>query len=427
MTEPTPQEESKPMTKSQLKDFITGVMKDAGMHDKAALIDEAMEKSHAAWEEKTETQKAAHLAAERRNALYGNPSETKAMAGRAIASLIPSLMAGQCEKGAALKHAQERGLSEAVCKGLEASTFEDGGLFVPQEYADDFIELLRDRTVVRALGANTIEMGSGTLRFGKQNVGTTVGWLGEAKPAKTTQPKYKDLELRARKLAAIVIMTNDLIKYAGAGIESMVQLDLLAAIGEAEDVKYIRGDGTQNTPMGIYHWIKASQKFDANATADLKNVTTDLIKAMYKVNGNKIPRIRRCWMMASRVEHFLMTLRTDDGWPVFLDSLMNGQLWGTPVGITDSIPVNLSSGGDADETEVYYGDMAQAVIGQTGGVQTKMAEEAVVVNNQGEEINLFQTDQRAMRIITASDFLVRHDSAFSVIEKCKWGKSFGAL
>ena len=50
----------------------------------------------------------------------------------------------------------------------------------------------------------------------------------------------------------------------------------------AEDSKFIRGDGSSDTPKGILSSVASGQKFNGNSTFNLANAVSDLLKAMYR-------------------------------------------------------------------------------------------------------------------------------------------------
>lgn len=416
--------EEETMTMAQLDERIKDIAKNLKMEDMGDKIREEMKKGFAEWEKKSAKQRRV----EEREALFGNHAEKSTTdKGNKIAKMLPAL-AHQLKYGneAGRAYAEKHGLGE-VTKALEASTFEAGGALIPEDYSNDFIELLRNRTVVRRMGAVVVDMPNGNLNLGKQNSAATAYWVGEGNAITESEQTFGQLNLSAKKLGILVPISNDLIKQAPAGFEAIVRNDMEAAAAIAEDQKFIRGDGTSDTPKGIKNWLAAGQSFAANTTVNLANVTADLLKAMYKVTDANVPGLRNGWMMNPRTVFYLMSLRTDDGYPVFLEELRNGMLYGAPVGQTKNIPRNLdyTTSGANDETEIYFGDFSQVIIGQTRSTEIKMFDGAAWSAASGARYGA-QEDMQLLRLTMTCDLVVRHNTAFSVIEGVDYGKSFDA-
>src|SRR5690349_9876197 len=68
-------------------------------------------------------------------------------------------------------------LGDEVQKALISSELEAGGALIVPEYASEIIELLRSRTVVRAAGARTLPMNTGTLTIRKHVAGSSASYV----------------------------------------------------------------------------------------------------------------------------------------------------------------------------------------------------------------------------------------------------------
>lgn len=416
------------LTVDGLKEMIKGELAAMGGADLADKINEGIEKRHAEWVAKSEKQKAALERDQFKAALFGNAVDRKSVLtgnmpiGAKIARLLPFLAQGKGHQAEAIQYAKAKGFAD-VAKALEASSFAGGGALIPEEYSSDFIEFLYNNTAVRKLGANVLDMPEGNLNIGRQNATATAYWVGEGAQITPSQGTYGQLRLSAKKLGVFVPVSNDIVRRLPRGFESLVMGDMTSVAVIAEDAKFIRGDGTADTPKGIYNWVASSQRFAANGTVNLANVTADLLRAMYKVEGSNINPQRPGWMFNPRIKFYLMSLRTDDGYPVFLDEMRNGTLYGAPFETTNSIPKNL--GGSSDESEIYYGAFEHAVIGQTLNVEIAMSDSASYLSGATTHHG-FQEDVSVLRLLHEVDFALRHDSAFSVITAVDWGNGFDA-
>lgn len=418
----------KGLTKDALIQLIKEISAETNQEAMGQQISEEITKRHKEWTEKTEKQRAEEQKKAFKSALFGNAVDRKsaitgdAPIGYKLAQLMPFIAQGKGHQAESIAYAKAKGF-DSVAKALEASSFSGGGALIPEEYSSDFIEFLYNSTAVRQLGATVLDMPEGNLNIGRQNATATANWIGESVAIAPSQGSYGQLRLSAKKLGVFVPVSNDIIRRLPSGFESLVMSDMQNVAVIAEDAKFIRGDGTSDTPKGIYNWVAASQRFDRDSTNSLATITSDLLRAMYKVEGSNINPVRPGWMFNPRIKFFLMSLRTDDGYPVFLDEMRNGTLYGAPFVATNSIPKNL--GGDGDESEVYYGAFEHAVIGQTLNVMIDMSDAASYLSGS-TTVHGFQADVSVLRLLHEVDFVLRHDSAFAVIEKVDWGNAFDA-
>ena len=65
-----------------------------------------------------------------------------------------------------------------------------------------------------------------------------------------TEEIFDDVDLSAKPLTAMVPVSNDLIRRAPVGVEAIVRDDLIQGISRREDLAFLRGDGSNKTPIG---------------------------------------------------------------------------------------------------------------------------------------------------------------------------------
>lgn len=177
------------------------------------------------------------------------------------------------------KHWNDDSMVEAFEKSLNESVLESGGALVPGEFMDEVTDLLRARVVVRASGAPSIPMNSGSITIPYQSAAATASYIGELQAAPVSQPQFGLLNLTAKKLAGLVPVSNDLLKDASPRADAIVRDDLVRVLSIREDLAFIRDDGTSNTPKGLRHQAIADNVFDATGTA-LADKVNDLHDAM---------------------------------------------------------------------------------------------------------------------------------------------------
>ncbi len=326
-------------------------------------------------------------------------------------------------------------------KALAAGDPTAGGFLVPIQFSTDIIELLRPSAVVRSLGPSTMPMPMGSVKVPKITAGAQASYIGENANIGQSQEATGQIPLTFKKLAALVPISNDLVRYSSPSADSIVRDDMVRAIATREDKAFLRDDGTSGTPKGIKNWINPANKFNANGTVSLANVTVDLGKAIQRLMAADVPLVvqqfpaggaahnqpttsRPGWIMSPRTYMFLTTVQNGQGFYAFRPEMMTGTLWGFPYRVTSQVLETMTAAfadtGGA-QSEVYFGAFAHAVIGEALGLMVDASTEAAYANSAGTVVAAFSQDQTVVRVIEEHDFALRYDKAFTLIQQVTWG------
>ncbi|HEY0130962.1 MAG TPA: phage major capsid protein [Allosphingosinicella sp.] len=304
-----------------------------------------------------------------------------------------------------------------IVANMEQSTNTKGGYLVDTAYSRDFIGLLRPRVVIRSLGARSVPMPDGNLTMRKQTGSTTAGYVGERSPAPTTGITVGTLSMSAKTLRALVPITNQLLRRAGWGVDTLVRDDLVTSAAIKEDQQFLRGTGSALAPAGLRSLIIASHVLTMTAGPDLVKVTNDLSRLRLKVINANIPMSKCGYIMSPRTSEYLENIRDGNGNKAFPE-VAQGKLGNYPIGVTTSVPDNLGAG--SNESEIYFGDFEQFLIGDTHQV-TLAASTDAAYEEDGEIRSAFSNDETLIRLIEEHDTQLRHDSAFAVLTGVTWG------
>jgi len=316
-----------------------------------------------------------------------------------------------------ISYAAENMGNPDLSRALAASVAASGGFAVPTILANEFIEFLRPKSVVRAAGPRILPMTNGNLSLPRITGGAVATWLGENTNITATQQTFGQVKLIAKKLAALLPISNDLLRYANPNTDATLRADLIAAMAQGEDLAFLRGDGTAFTPRGIRNWAAVANFITMNATVDIPHITSDLGSAMaYLRQANvQLDGQTGAWFFSPRTFTYLQTLRNPTT-TVYAFPDMQGTtptLFGYRVFSTSQIPVNL--GATANLSEFYFVNMADCVIGETANLILDASNEATYVDSNGATISAFAQDQTVIRCIEETDFALRHDLAAAVV------------
>lgn len=318
------------------------------------------------------------------------------------------------------KKAWNDDLGARVVKTLQAGDFTGAGFLIPDEFAAEIIELLRNKTVVRAAGARVVDMPNGQMTIRRQDGAATATYVGEATNIPVTEPTGGQIVMTAKKLAAVVPISNDLLKYtSGPSADEFVRDDLVQVLAIREDQAFLRDDGLASKPKGLRYWAAAANLLNTNGSSS-SQIETDFKDLANALDSANVRMVNPAWFMSPRSVNHLRIQRDAAGGNLLFPEMRNSNptIYGWPVFATNSIPNNLGGG---TNTEVYLVDMADALIGQTSGLEIAVDPGAAYVDSNSVTQSAFTRDETVMRAIMRHDFIVRHDESVAVITDVAWG------
>jgi HK97 family phage major capsid protein len=354
----------------------------------------------------------ASFKAERRIEKAEKP-ETGLMAGRFMRAI--AFGKGDLDKAASFAK-KEWGEDGAVTKALEASDAAAGGVLIPTEWSGEVIELLREMTIFRSMNPRLVPMPTGALQMSKLTGGATAGYIGESQNLPVSEQTFGQINLTWKKLAVLVPISNDLLRFNTEGADAIVRDDCVAAMSQREDQAFLRDDGTAFTPKGIRNWVPAANTFDANNTVNLANVTSDLAAQILLLREAHVRFLRPGWLFAPRTEFYLLQVRDTNGNFAYRDEMLRGTLWGIPYGSTTEIPTNLGGG---TESEIMLCDFADILLGESNALEVMASDVAAYYDGSAVQA-AFSLDQTVLRLIAHHDIAVRHEESLSLMENVKW-------
>ncbi len=303
-----------------------------------------------------------------------------------------------------------------IVANMEQSTATKGGYLVDTAYSRDFITLLRPRVVIRLAGARSVPMPDGNLTMRKQTGSTNAGYVGERTPAPTTDITVDSLSMSAKTLRALVPITNQLLRRASWGVDTLVRDDLVTSTAIKEDQQFLRGVGSSTAPTGLRNMIVAGNVLTMTANPTLVTVTSDMARLKLKVVNGNVPLSKCAYIMSPITHSFLENIRDGNGNKAFPE-VAEGKFGIYPIFVTTSVPDNLGAG--TNETEIYFGDFEQFLIGDTHQV-TLAASDSAAYDDNGTIRSAFSNDETVIRLIQEHDTELRYDNAFAVLTGVVW-------
>ena len=313
---------------------------------------------------------------------------------------------------------------KAVAKALNTTGVSVGGATIPQDFVAEIIDLLRADVVVRRHNPILLPMPMGNATIPRLSASATAGYQGELDDIAVSQPSFDDLQLNAKKLTALVPVSNDLLRRSPLALETIVRTDMIMSLARREDIAFLRGDGSGNSPIGFLNQCAAGNKLIAAAftgtdSLTLLMATQAVLNAMILfLDAGMSPARNRVWIGSPGLKRFLSSLLTTTGSYVYRDELATGMLFGYPFDITQQIPTNLntatSGAAVTNGTELYLVDFADVVLGETMNMTVDMSDVASYKDAGGNQVNAFQRDQSLFRVIEEHDLALRHQASVAV-------------
>lgn len=174
-------------------------------------------------------------------------------------------------------------------KSLTVGSSASAGNMIFPAYDPEWIELLRNNTLVRAY-SRVVPMPNGSTTRRKQTGAGTATYTGESGPITDSNQTTSLVSLSYKKLTAATVVSNDLIRFAGGGeADRFVQDDLLRVTALREDRAFLVGNppADAGSPQGIRYQTLAGN-IAATAGTSLANWQTDLTGMISSVQSKNV-------------------------------------------------------------------------------------------------------------------------------------------
>ncbi len=206
---------------------------------------------------------------------------------------------------------------------LTAGTAATAGDMVMPQYDPEWIELLRYNSVVRQM-ARTIPMPRGATSKRKQTAAGTAYYQGETDTITQSNQTIGRANLSYKKLTALTVVSNDLIRFSGGEADRLVQDDLLRVIGLREDRAFLFGNPPTDagSPQGIRYQTAAAQ-INTSSGVTLANLQADLTESASQVESANVigGTDDFCWIMSPALFWIIFSKATTAGDWVFANGL----------------------------------------------------------------------------------------------------------
>ena len=252
---------------------------------------------------------------------------------------------------------------------MVAGTDGVGGHTVETEL-QSLIELLRNRMVVRSLGAQVLSGLQGDLKFPRQATANTLYWVGENPGSDTSEGNatFDQVPMTPKTAQATTAYSRQLLAQSTLDIEAFVRNDLAQVNALGLDLASIHGTGASNQPAGILATTGIGDV--AGGTNGAAPTWSHVVKLETEVSVDNADVGNLSYLTNAKVRGKLKETQKfsgTDGNPVWMDG--NTPLNGYGAGVSNQVSSSLTKGTATDASAIIFGNWADLMIGEWGAME----------------------------------------------------------
>ncbi len=271
----------------------------------------------------------------------------------------------------------------------------------------EFIELVRQKTVVDKI-ASQMRQVPFNVKLPTQTASGSVGWVGEGKMKPVGNPEFGSVTLGFAKIAGIVLLSDELIRFSNPKADQLVRDDLVDTVAQFIDEQFFDPEKaeTAESPASVLNGVTAITA--TGTTADKIDTDTNTLIAQLVDAGISLEGA--VWGMSETRAMQISGMR---------DAL--GRIYFEGMSLTGTrsfkgLPVH-TSGELGDKIVLIV--PSQILLADDGGVDFSVSTEATI--NMGDDsspklVNLFQHNQTAIRAERFIRWKKRHAKAVGFIK-----------
>jgi len=330
------------------------------------------------------------------------------------------------EVGAMLRMPTDVIEKAAVAAGTTTDSTWAAPLVQYQNMASEFIDYLRPLTIIgRMNGFRRVPF---KVKVPRQTGGASVNWVGEGKVKPLSALAFDSLTLDFAKVAGIVPLTEELVRFSSPAAEELVRSDLASAIAQFIDAEFIdpSNAATDVSPASVTYGVSAVTATGTTAAAfraDVKSMFAAMLAANQQVTAGY-------WVMTQTQALALSLMQNSLGQPEFPGITMTGgTLLGFPVITSENLPA--STGSPADGYPIIFVMPGEILLADDGGVSIDMSREASLQMESTPDspwtattvtVNLWQHNMVAIKAERYINWKPRRSTASGIIAGAKYAE-----
>lgn len=280
-------------------------------------------------------------------------------------------------------------LGDTETRDLTVGVASAGGYVVGTKNVS-FAELLRNRMVVKKLGATVLTDLEANVTIPRQTAGATGYWLStEATAITESQPVFGQLALTPKTVGAYTEISRQLAMQSSPSAELLVMNDLAKVVALAGDLASINGSGAAGQPTGLLNTSGIGSVAGGSLTyAGIVEFQTDVAASNALSDSCAYVGTPTVAGVLKGRQRFAST-----DTPLWTGNIFDGEIEGFRAMASNQVPAST----------LIFGDWSHVLIGEWGNLE-------IVVNPYAN----FQAGILGVRAFYSMDVAVRYPGAFSV-------------
>jgi HK97 family phage major capsid protein len=290
-------------------------------------------------------------------------------------------------------------------------------------YTGDFIEFLKSQTIYDRLPLR--EVPAHVTVKGQDGIATGY-WVGEGRPIPASAQSFTAVELKPLKVAAISVITNELIMHSSPSAEMLVRDGLAEAITQRVDQTFLGADAVSAniSPAGLLNGVTALNA--SGTTAEALRTDINALYAQFLTDKNAAnlhfittPALaKQIGLMRNALGQTEFPGLTAMGGTLEGDPLHTGDNVGTDSTGTHLILLKPSDIYRIGDTGIEVSLSRDATIEQADN-PTGLATDGTTASNN--IVSMFQTESTAFKVVRAINYAKRRANAVQYVEDADYG------
>jgi HK97 family phage major capsid protein/HK97 family phage prohead protease len=279
-----------------------------------------------------------------------NPAKREAAAFEIEASQAAAAKLGRSSRGITIPN-------EVFRRDLKTTPDTQGGNLVQTDLdSANFIDLLRNNSVLQQTGATTLTGLQGNLSIPRLGGAGSAYWVAESGAVTESQQTIEQVNLSPRSLGAMTDISRKLLIQSSIDVENMVRNDLAKVVALEIDRAALYGLGSGSEPLGLHNTTGIATENVGNSDpsfADVVNMESDI--AVANALTGSLAYVTRANIAGA------MKVKTKDsgsGRFVNEDGIVNGY--------------NLYVSNQVEAGDIWFGNWSDLIIGYWSGLDLQV-------------------------------------------------------
>jgi HK97 family phage major capsid protein len=298
-----------------------------------------------------------------------------------------------------------------------------------QTLTSEFLNYLRPRTIVGRFGTNGIPSLTRVpfnSRIQSQTSGGVAAWVGQGIQKPVTKFAFDAATLTWAKIAAISVLSDELIRFSTPSAETRVRDSLVNVIVERLDRDFIDPDKSASANVSPASITNGLAGLTPSTGGDATDVRTDVAAALgVFIDADQDPT-DLVWIMSATSALQLSLMRNALGNREFPDITVNG---GTFEGFPVIVSQYCAKVGSPTQNCVVLVKASEIFLADDGGVTVDLSTEASIemsddpANDSGTVVSMYQTNQVALRAERFINWSRGRTSSVAWLDGVAWSAS----